>query len=104
MQGQDTKNIVVNKAKINFSNSDIEQTYTGMPQSPIPVYNSDFTNIESVANEFRYNKTFVNYAGNVVEPTRVGKYSMSISVVHRNFEGSQNLTFYIVPSIVGFLI
>jgi len=102
LQGQDTKNIVVNKAKINFSNSDIEQTYTGMPQSPIPVYNSDFTNIESVANEFRYNKTFVNYAGNVVEPTRVGKYSMSISVVHRNFEGSQNLTFYIVPSIVGF--
>ena len=40
--------------------------------------------------------------GNVVEPTRAGKYSMSISVVHRNFEGSQNLTFYIVPSIVGF--
>lgn len=103
LQGEDTKNIVINKAKINFSNEDIEEKYTGNVQSPLPEFTSDF-NIDNYYDELlhSFNKTFINYVGNVVEPIKVGKYSMNISVTHRNFEGSQNLTFYIVPSILSF--
>lgn len=102
LQGMESKSITVKKAQIFFSDVDIEYQYNGEIQSPIPVYTSDFANIENIADELRFEKHFINFTGNEVNPLRVGKYNMYIEVIHKNFEGTQNLVFYITPNIKRF--
>lgn len=102
LQGSVYKQILINKAQVDFAADDIINIYSGSIQNPSPEFTVvGINNIE--LNESHLEKTYKNIYGVAVNPLRVGKYLMNVVVNHENYIGEKNnIVFYIAPNVKGY--
>ncbi|MFA5449227.1 MAG: MBG domain-containing protein [Clostridia bacterium] len=93
--GETTRTLTVNKAPVTITGIDNIKTYTGSPQRVSYLYTPDA--------EMQFTHSYTDHQGFPVEnPTEVGKYLATVTVVSDNYVGVALLEMNIKPASVVF--